>query len=84
MGLNAMATLEFSIPIPLKLSKPLIDVKKLKFRFDGRISYFIYQQDGSKQEMSCPDTQTNRFCVAWFQIRDSPTTGHEAERKLPD
>ena len=72
---------EFSIPEKLQLDRPLIDPAKLRFLPDGHLSYFLYQQDGSKQQMSCADTQSNRFYVAWFQIHDSPTTGHEAERR---
>lgn len=54
------------------------DHGRLRVR-DGRIHYFLYQQDGSKQPMSCPDTPSNRHLISWFQIHDSPTTG-----KKPD
>ena len=66
----------FSIPVKLKLRNKLINPDKLRLR-EGRIDYFLYQQDGSKQQMSCRDTPANRFCVAWFQIHDSPLTGKQ-------
>lgn len=69
---------EFSIPVKLELSNPLVDLSKLKI-VDGRIYYFLYQQDGSKQQMSCKDTTTNRLNVAWMQIHDSPLTGTSVE-----
>lgn len=60
------------------LSAPLIDLSKLRL-VDGMIHYFLYQQDGSKQPMTCRDTQSNRLFVAWAQIHDSPLTGSSAE-----
>ena len=65
-------------PVKLELGKPLVDLEKLRIA-DGRIHYFLYQQDGSKQPMSCPDTRENRMYVAWMQIHDSPLTGRSAE-----
>lgn len=47
----------------------MIDLTKLDIR-DGRIHYFLYQQDGSKQPMTCADTLTNRMFVSWCQIHD--------------
>lgn len=52
----------------------LNDFSKLRIS-DGKISYFIYQQDGTKQWMVCRDTPNNRLFVSWLQIHDSPTTG---------
>ncbi len=69
---------QFLHPVKLELDNPLIDLSKLQIK-DGRIYYFLYQQDNSKQEMSCKDTQANRLCVAWMQIHDSPWTGRSAE-----
>ena len=68
----------FSIPVKLKLRNKLVDLRKLKRR-DGRIYYFLYQQDGSRQPMSCVDTSANRLNVAWMQIHDSPLTGRSVE-----
>lgn len=65
-------------PAKLRLGNPLIDLSKLRIQ-DGRIHYFLYQQDGSKQPMSCRDTQANRMAVAWMQIHDSPLTGRSVE-----
>ncbi len=45
------------------------DYSKLDIR-DGVIHYALYQQDGSMQPMSCPDTLHNRQCVSWMQIHD--------------
>lgn len=56
----------------------LNDPSKLNIK-NGRIHYFLYQQDGTKQPMSCADTPSNRLIVAWFQIHDSPTTGNVTE-----
>lgn len=56
----------------------LRDFSKLRIE-DGRIHYFLYQQDGSKQPMSCADTLHNRLFVSWCQKFDSPTTGHDVE-----
>ncbi len=41
----------------------LTDFSKLRIGADGRIHYFLYQQDGSKQAMLCPDTIYNRLFV---------------------
>ncbi len=69
---------EFYIPVPLNLKNPLIDPSKL--RIDGdRIHYFLYQQDGSKQPMSCQNTRDNQLLVSWMQIHDSPLTGRSLE-----
>jgi len=56
----------------------LNDFSKLRIE-GGRIHYFLYQQDGTKQPMSCPDTTTNRLAVSWFQKFDSPSTGSDPE-----
>jgi hypothetical protein len=49
-----------------------------RLRIEGsRIHYFLYQQDGAKQPMSCADTLSNRLVVSWMQIHDSPLTGNE-------
>lgn len=61
------------------MSRDLADFSKLSIR-EGRIFHFVYQQDGSRQEMSCTDTLSSRLFISWLQIHDSPTTGHEAER----
>ena len=53
--------------------EPLIRLEKLNIR-DGVIHYFIYQQDGSKQPMTCRDSQHNRMFVSWVQIHDTPGT----------
>lgn len=46
---------------------------ELKVRLsDGWIEYFLYQQDGTKQPMSCRDTRSNRIFVSWMQIYDAP------------
>ena len=45
------------------------DWSKLDIR-DGVIYYFLYQQDGSKQPMTAPDTVHNRQCISWMQIHD--------------
>jgi len=47
----------------------LTDFSKLNIR-DGKIHYFLYQQDGTKQSMSLPDTYDNRLYVSWFQMHD--------------
>lgn len=52
------------------------DFSRLRIR-DRRIHYFLYQQDGSKQPMSCADNLSNRLLVSWMQIHDSPLTGNE-------
>jgi len=53
--------------------EPLVDLTKLRLAA-GRIYYFVYQQDNTRQEMSCRDTTSNRLFVAWLQIHDSPWT----------
>lgn len=73
-----MTAPEFSIPAKLRLRNKLVDLRKLRRR-DGLIHYFLYQQDGSKQPMSCKDTPANRIYVAWMQIHDSPLTGRSVE-----
>lgn len=50
----------------------LRDFSKLDIR-DGRIHYFLYQQDGSKQSMDCADTLDARMFVSWAQVHDAPT-----------
>jgi hypothetical protein len=45
------------------------DWSKLTIR-DGVIHYRIYQQDGSMQPMTAPDTLHNRQIVSWIQIHD--------------
>jgi hypothetical protein len=56
----------------------LLDLSKLKISA-GRIWYFLYQQDGSRQAMDCADTQSNRLFVSWAQIHDAPPAGpHDA------
>lgn len=37
---------------------------------NGLIIYKIRQQDGTFQQMQCPDTQGNRLFVEWVQIHD--------------
>ena len=54
----------------------LNDFSKLR-RANGRIHYFLYQQDGTKQAMICHDPQQS-LIVSWMQIHDSPTTGKKA------
>lgn len=49
----------------------MVDLSKLRIA-DGRIHYFLYQQNGTKQPMDCADTPSNRLCVAWIQIHDAP------------
>jgi hypothetical protein len=39
---------------------------------DGRIYYFLYQQDGFKQPMNCLDTISNRLFIDWVQVHDAP------------
>lgn len=67
-------------PARLQLDNPLVDLAKLRIK-DGRIHYFLYQQDGAKQPMSCTDTHANRLNVAWMQIHDSPLTGRSVEER---
>ena len=50
------------------------DFSKIRI-VNGRIHYFLYQQDGTKQAMSAENTLSNRLWVSWAQIHDSPTTG---------
>lgn len=64
----------------IDLGTPLIKPEKLRIR-DGRLDHFVYQQDGTKQWMSCANTRQNQLFVAWLQVHDSPTTGSEWERK---
>lgn len=45
------------------------DLSKLRIS-DGWIYYKVRQQDGSFQEMECPDTVSNRYFVQWVQIHD--------------
>lgn len=45
---------------------------------DGRIHYFLYQQDGMEQKMDCEDTLSNRLCVSWMQAHDRYTEHGEA------
>lgn len=45
------------------------DWSKLDIR-DGVIHYGLYRQDGSWQEMVCPDNYANRCYVSWMQIHD--------------
>lgn len=47
------------------------DFSKLKI-IDGKIHTFIYQQDGSKQEMIYEDTFRNRCFVSFLQIHNRP------------
>lgn len=49
------------------------DLSKLKI-IDGRIHFFLYQQDGTKQPMDIEDTHRNRMAVSWFQIHDRYAT----------
>lgn len=56
------------------------DFSKLRIS-GGRIHYFLYQQDGSKQPMSCEDTLSHRLLVSWLQIHDSPTTGRKHDQE---
>ena len=44
-------------------------------RTNGRIHYFLYQQNGSKQAMHCADTPSNRIFISWMQIHDAPPPG---------
>lgn len=60
------------------------DFSKLRIGIDpgssdyGKIKYFIYQQDGSKQWMECRDTLSNRLFISWMQIHDAPPARREA------
>jgi hypothetical protein len=67
-------------PVKLELGSPLVDLSKLRIE-GGRIHYFLYQQDGTKQPMTCRDTRANRMCIAWMQIHDSPFTGNSPEER---
>jgi hypothetical protein len=69
---------EFYIPVKLNLRNPLLNPSKLRIE-NGRINYFLYQQDGTKQPMSCLDTRDNRLLVSWMQIHDSALTGRSVE-----
>jgi hypothetical protein len=51
------------------MSLDVYDITKLRIK-RGKIVYKIRQQDGSFQEMSCPDTFENRLTVQWIQIHD--------------
>lgn len=51
--------------MPLALN----DFSKLHLR-DGRIDYFLYRQDGTRQPMNCADTPSNRLFVSWMQQHD--------------
>lgn len=51
------------------MSNALIDRARLDIR-DGVIHYRLYQQDGSMQAMTCPDTPSNRLFVSWVQGHD--------------
>lgn len=48
------------------------DFSKLRIS-EGRISYKLYQQDGSMTEMTIADTYSNRLLVSWIQIHDRYT-----------
>lgn len=39
------------------------------------IDYKIRQQDGTFQQMKCPDTPTNRAFVQWLKIHDGAYGG---------
>jgi len=39
------------------------------------INYKIRQQDGTFQEMTCPDTQQSRLFVEWVRIHDGALPG---------
>jgi len=69
---------DYLIPVKLQLARPLVDLAKLRLS-EGMIHYFLYQQDGTRQPMSCRDTAPNRIIVAWMQIHDSPLTGRSVE-----
>ena len=60
-----------SVPIQ---GADFVDPEKLDIR-DGAIHYALYQQDGTMQPMTCPDTFHNRQCVAWIKIHDRYTPG---------
>lgn len=45
------------------------DFSKLKIR-DNVIHYRLYLQNGDMQEMTLPDTYSNRLLVSWIQIHD--------------
>ena len=45
------------------------DCSKLRIR-DGVIHYGIYQQDGTMQPMTAPDTMHNRQIVSYIQMVD--------------
>lgn len=45
------------------------DWSKLRI-VDGVIHYGVYQQDGSLQPMTAPDTMHSRQVVSWIQIHD--------------
>jgi len=54
------------------MENPLDAQMRLTIR-DGAIHYRLYQQDGSMQEMTCPDTRSNRLFVSWVQAHDRHT-----------
>ncbi len=59
------------------MSQDLRNFSKLRI-LDGRIRYFLYQQDGTKQWMECRDTLSNRLLISWVQIHDAPPARREA------
>lgn len=65
--------------LAMRASRRLNDFSRLRIK-SGRIHYFLYQQDGAKQPMSCRDTASNRLLVSWMQIHDSRLTGNEKRR----
>lgn len=54
------------------MTNDLKDRARLDVR-DGVIHYAVYQQDGSMQPMTCPDTTSNRLFVSWVQAHDRYT-----------
>lgn len=53
----------------IEMKCDISNFSKLDIR-NNIIYYFIYQQDGSKQLMTLPDTTSNRLFVSWVQIHD--------------
>lgn len=43
------------------------------------LHYKIRQQDGSFQDMACPDTVSNRLFVEWVRIHDGALPGMKAK-----
>lgn len=52
-----------------QLKGDVLDHSKVEV-VDGVIHYFLYQQDGTKQPMTAPDTMHNRQIISWIQMHD--------------